>query len=82
MKMPHIYSDQFKNQPDQVARLFNNIIDEINNLSDGALLDRVYPVNSVYMSTESDPAVVSELLGGEWERYGVSTAPYMFIRVQ
>lgn len=83
MKQPHIYSDQFRTQPDQVARLFNDIIDELNRkvLGDG-LLDSTYPVGSVYLTTETTAERVAELLGGEWERYGVSTTPYMFIRVQ
>lgn len=81
MKKPHIYSDQFRTQPDQVARLFNDVIDELNyKVFDDALLNATHPVGSVYMTTDTTAERVAELLGGEWERYGSSTTPYMFVR--
>lgn len=33
MLIPHIRPEQFKNEPDQVARLLNLMVDELNRLS-------------------------------------------------
>ena len=38
MKLPHLRSEQIKNQPDQTAALINRLVDEVEKKGDGGVI--------------------------------------------